>query len=898
MKVVKKFIVLLLVMINLFLIVGSMGIKAVDLISIPKGSGIGNVTYRSTSIEVKMPSTYIPQNSDFRAVWISPLVGDLTSFGSVSQFKKQMFVVFDTLEFFNMNAMIFHMRMNNDAMYKSSLNPLASTFRNVNFDEFDPIAWTIAECHKRGIEFHAWLNPYRLGSSTLGMSIEDYAKTFPSYNIASNPNYILKGTSGVILNPGEVMVRKFIVDTCMEIIENYDVDAIHFDDYFYISGVDDSATRAKYNLSGLSIADFRRQQVDLFIQALSTRMRDYNLANQRFVQIGISPTGIYRNGSYSASATYDANGSLLSPVGSNTVGFEHYGDYLYCDTKKWIDNEWIDYILPQSYWSFEDTAAAYADVMDWWVKAVKNKKVNLYSGMGLYQAIEANRGSWNTNVNEAANQVQYASQYEEIKGHCVFSFSQVQSAYLTKSGVFYNNLNRIKQYMWNNQAVLPEIRTYQTNSLSAVSNLALSKNEVGYRLDFDKMANAKFYVIYRSNQALTYSPNEVLDVIGNDFESNVVSYFDKIPTTTTYNYGVKPLSHTNVLGQSAQVNGVNATPGATMLTLEPFENIYFSDNNYFNGFLNVRWDEIHPLYGTAPSYEVFYSNDNENFTALNLTTYPITSSSGYFQTRIPLNTESKIYVHLKAKNDYGEVQSTTTELTITKRIGNIFNFTYRGDAYTNEEITFMWNKISASDVNYKVQYSENDLVWHDITSESNPILLENNNCYQSFTLPSIPKSYYYRVVAMNEEGFAVSKSIKVDSFDYLGDFHIKVNGTLYTEPIVASEGENLVISWDDFSTELISINYKSTMSSNLTNWSIATSFYSSNSPIIGTSQTLEMSFQHYIVFYKIEASSADGRSVSKMVEILVMVDDMNVTQFMKFMDLSQTLFLKQMNIYK
>ena len=320
MKVLKRIILIMLIISNILIFSGFLGVKAVELIPISKSSG-GNVTYRSTSIEVKMPSSYIPQEADFRAVWISPLVGDLAAFGSESQFKKQMYVVFDVLEYFNMNAMIFHVRLNNDALYQSDLNPLASIFQNVNFDEFDPLAWTISECHKRGIEFHAWLNPYRLGSSTLGLSVEDYAKTFPSYNIASNPAYILKGTTGVILNPGEVSVRKFIVDTCMEIIENYNVDAIHFDDYFYIGGVDDSVTRAKYNFNNLTIPDFRRQQVDLFIEALSTKMRQYNLLNNRHVQLGISPTGIYRNGSYQATATYDANGSMITPVGSNTVGF-------------------------------------------------------------------------------------------------------------------------------------------------------------------------------------------------------------------------------------------------------------------------------------------------------------------------------------------------------------------------------------------------------------------------------------------------------------------------------------------------------------------------------------------------------------------------------------------------
>ncbi|MGD9605640.1 MAG: glycoside hydrolase family 10 protein [Bacilli bacterium] len=897
MKVFKKLILIMLIMINVLVLGGLVGVDAVDLVPIPKSSG-GNVTYRSTSIEVKMPSAYIPQESDFRAVWISPLVGDLSAFGSVSQFKNQMYIVFDTLEYFNMNAMIFHMRLNNDALYKSSLNPLASVFRNVNFDEFDPINWTINECHKRGIEFHAWLNPYRLGSSTLGMTIEDYAKTFPSYNIASNPDYILKGTSGVILNPGEVSVRKFIVDTCMEIIENYDVDAIHFDDYFYIGGVDDAVTRAKYNLNNLTIADFRRQQVDLFVEALSSKMREYNTLNNRHVQLGISPTGIYRNGSYQATPVYDANGSLITPVGSNTVGFQHYGDYLYCDTKKWVDNEWIDYILPQSYWSFEDTAAAYADVMDWWVKVVRNKNVNLYSGMGIYQAIEANRGSWNTNVNEAGNQVQYASQYPEIKGHCVFSYSQVQSAYLTKSGVFYNNLSRVKELMWNNKAVLPEIKTYTAINLPKISNLAISKNDYGFRLDFDKMESAKSYVIYRSSNPITYAPTEVIDIVGNEFSTNKISYFDKVNPTQVYYYAIKPQSATNTLGEGTNVNSTEATSGAQMLTIEPFENVFFSDYNYFNGFLTVRWDEIHPLFGNEPSYEVYYSTNNVDFNKLNTTTYPIIESGGYFQTRIPLDSSPLVYVYLKAQNDYGNNQSSVETISVSKRIGNIYNFTYRGTAYTNELITFMWNKLKAEDATYVVQYSSDGVEWEDITSENNPIVFEGQNCYQPFILPSNPSTLSFRVVATNPLGFAISQLLSIDIPSYLGDLELLVNGLPYEGPITATEEEQITITWNDLSTSLQTVNYKTQMSANLVNWSLSTSFYSSNKAVIGTSQVLEMGFQHYRVFYRVEASTSEGNSISQIIEINVYVSDVQLTQFLKYMDVSKAIFFEQMNIYK
>ena len=160
----------------------------------------------------------------------------------------------------------------------------------------------------------------------------------------------------------------------MEVVENYDVDAIHFDDYFYISGTNDDATYAAYNPKGLGRADWRREQVNLFIEQLHDAMTEYNSKNNKAVQLGISPSGIYKNG----------NGSVSS--GSNTSGFAHYGDYLYSDTYKWAKEGWIDYLLPQSYWAFEHPSAGYADVMSWWNKAFEGLDCLLYSGIGYYMA--------------------------------------------------------------------------------------------------------------------------------------------------------------------------------------------------------------------------------------------------------------------------------------------------------------------------------------------------------------------------------------------------------------------------------------------------------------------------------------------------------------------------------
>jgi uncharacterized lipoprotein YddW (UPF0748 family) len=144
-------------------------------------------------------------------------------------------------------------------------------------------------------------------------------------------------------------------------------------------------------------------------------MTEFNQEHKKAVQLGIAPTGIYKNG----------NGSVSS--GSNTGGQEHYSSYLFCDTKKWVLNEWIDYICPQTYWGFTHSTAGYANVLDWWVDVVKTTNVNLYTGMGIYMSTNYSSAySWTVDNNyEASLQVLYNTKHNEVKGTCIFSYQYI-----------------------------------------------------------------------------------------------------------------------------------------------------------------------------------------------------------------------------------------------------------------------------------------------------------------------------------------------------------------------------------------------------------------------------------------------------------------------------------------
>ena len=239
MKYIKKILI--------FVIVGLLSLMLfnVDVNAKPLVLSNGNtVYYKGTTIAVEVPETYEMQDSYFRGVWVTPLAGCLPSCSnsSIERYKTEILEMFDVMEYYNLNALIYHIRIMNDALYPSALNPKSGYMSTTT----DMLEWVIEECHKRSIEFHAWLNPYRVMSSG-GTNLESIANSIKAKcpaNIGSDAaNLLMNSSGGVILNPGLPEVRDFIVDTCMEVIEKYDVDAIHFDDYFYITGVDDESTR-------------------------------------------------------------------------------------------------------------------------------------------------------------------------------------------------------------------------------------------------------------------------------------------------------------------------------------------------------------------------------------------------------------------------------------------------------------------------------------------------------------------------------------------------------------------------------------------------------------------------------------------------------------------------------
>lgn len=531
MKKTNKLFILIMVMILTitFVSLSTTTIVASNNLQVMKSSTGSDLTYRNSTEKVYGLSEYDYPTAEYRAVWVSAFAGDIGSYVNKNSFIKEATAILDNMISMGMNALVFHVRTHNNALYDSDLNPRATFWANVNFDEFDPIEWLITECHKRGIEFHAWMNPYRVSN---GYVVGNYPEGHP----CNDSSLILTNSSGAkILDPGSTVVQDFIVDTCMEFLDRYDADAIHFDDYFYISGV----------ASDLS-ADEKRANVNQFIYKLHTKMYEMNLEEGRAVQLGISPSGIYQNGGYVKSPTYNSDGSLKSPVYSNTSGFAHYGEYLYSDTKYWIDQEWIDYITPQTYWGMEQTGANFYELSKWWSWCVKNKSTNLYLGVGIYKALDSESDKyWKRNENEVQNQILNASMYDEVNGFCFYKYATLLQ---TSNKIVKNGVDLISNDYWNKRVPGVVIQKYASTMPSVnVDNLINS----GTTLSWTSIDNVFGYMVYEVPKGTTLDTTNIDHLKVYTQNTSVTGI-----NTIKYDYYVSSVNRANVVSTPVMLGEV------------------------------------------------------------------------------------------------------------------------------------------------------------------------------------------------------------------------------------------------------------------------------------------------------------------------------------------------------
>jgi uncharacterized lipoprotein YddW (UPF0748 family) len=309
---------------------------------------------------------------EFRAVWIATVdnIDWPSKKGIAVDSQKAEFIrMLDLHKSNGMNAVIMQVRPATDAFYPSPYEPWSEWLSGVQGKPpspyYDPLQFMITETHKRGMEFHAWCNPYRADFSIGKASIA------PSHITRLHPQWFLDYGGKKYFDPGNKDAQAFVVEVIRDMTERYDVDAIHFDDYFYpyrIAGKEfrDSVSYQQYK-NGLTKDDWRRSNVDSVIVALSRMIKQI----KPWVKFGISPFGVWRN-------------SDQDTRGSNTKAGQTNYDDLYADILLWLQKGWIDYVAPQLYWEFGHKAAPYEVLIDWWSKHTYGK--HCYIGLGIYRA--------------------------------------------------------------------------------------------------------------------------------------------------------------------------------------------------------------------------------------------------------------------------------------------------------------------------------------------------------------------------------------------------------------------------------------------------------------------------------------------------------------------------------
>ena len=289
------------------------------------------------------------QKREMRGAWIQCVNGQFQGIGT-EKMQKTLTYQLNELQKDGVNVIIFQVRPECDALYESKLEPwsrfLTGQQGKAPSPYWDPLKWMIDECHKRGMELHAWINPYRAKTKTTKMLASNHISVRKPMNCFSYDDQF-------ILNPGIAENRDYICEVAKDIVTRYDVDGIHMDDYFYPypvkgEGIPDDDLFYAHSNGLKNQNDWRRYNVNLFIEQFYKTVH----AAKPWVKVGISPFGIYRN-------------KRSSEIGSNTNGLQNYDD-LYADILLWVNNGWLDYCVPQIYWEIGNKAADYDTLIRWW----------------------------------------------------------------------------------------------------------------------------------------------------------------------------------------------------------------------------------------------------------------------------------------------------------------------------------------------------------------------------------------------------------------------------------------------------------------------------------------------------------------------------------------------------
>ncbi|MBX2876135.1 MAG: family 10 glycosylhydrolase [Saprospiraceae bacterium] len=491
-----------------------------------------------TSLLFLLPTTTKTQDwnpvtpkREFRAVWVAtvanidyPRKQTVRKVPQVEDFKNLL----DQYKRLGFNAVIVQVRPAADAFYPSEYAPWSTYLTGKQGTspqpEYDPLAFMIEEAHKRGLEFHAWLNPYR---ATMNLDTFDLAA---NHVFNTHRDWLVQYGNRFYYNPGIAAVREHVTEVVAEVVRNYDVDAIHFDDYFYpypIRGVPfpDSSTYMASPGRFSKIENWRRNNVDLMIEKVSTRIK----AMKPYVKLGISPFGVWRN-------------KDKDDLGSDTRAGVTTFDDLYADVLKWTRNAWIDYLIPQIYWHIGFEPADYEVLLDWWSSRVS--ATHLYIGHAAYKVGDNPDPAWQDPM-EIARQVELNRGNYVCKG----------SAFFSSRAILGNRLGIKDQVesLYQTPALIPEDeegfskRQKEPRLRRITYKPRLERVKIKWRPSKEDLENLpSYYVVYRFNDEVVgdfEDPTNIIHISGmNEDKKKYIIYDADTEVDMAYTYVITAMN--------------------------------------------------------------------------------------------------------------------------------------------------------------------------------------------------------------------------------------------------------------------------------------------------------------------------------------------------------------------
>lgn len=432
---------------------------------------------------------------EFRGAWIQIINGQFQGM-SRDQMQANLTHQLNTLQQCGINTIIFQVRGEADALYESPYEPwsrfLTGTQGLAPSPYWDPLAWMVEECHKRAMELHAWINPFR--AKTKGTTALS-----PKHPYLKNPSLFFQYDNLILFDPGIPANREYICKVVADIVKRYDIDGLHIDDYFYPypapgQTIPDAATFQAYNNGISNIDDWRRYNVNRFMEMLYETVHSV----KPWVKVGVAPFGIYHN---------QKNGSNIP--GSRTNGLQNY-DNLYADVLYWVNKGWVDYNVPQIYWEIGHKAADYDELIRWWSRYAVNRP--LIIGQDVERTVKAADLN-NPSINQMPAKFQLQRNLPNIDGSCLW----YSAAVVRNVG---NYASALQSYYHRTPALQPEMpfidddrpdRPRHVKDMWMPDGLYLFWTAPKAKKEMDR---AQYYVVYR------FAPGEKVDL---DKAENIVT---------------------------------------------------------------------------------------------------------------------------------------------------------------------------------------------------------------------------------------------------------------------------------------------------------------------------------------------------------------------------------------